>query len=108
MGEEKLKIALLAEKEITFPFQAVGVETFLVEGGENLAQVWKKVLSQNYGLILISNRIASLMESFLDKSPPDLPVILVLPDPRGGEEVFQRRLRSLLRRAVGIELPENV
>jgi len=102
-----LRIAILGDKDTILPFKGSGIEAILIEepgrGGEKL----KQVATENYGIIFVSESVAQecldVIENISEKK--SFPIITIVPDFKEEvPEVAEKRLRKLIRRAVGMEI----
>ena len=103
------KIALVADKHTSLPFLGVGINTVICEESKEVRRIFQKLFEQDYGIIFIAESLASkcldIIEELSDKKPSL--VITIVPDiSEGVSGVAEQRLRNLIRKAVGMELPE--
>ena len=102
-----LRVAILGDKDTILPFKGSGIEAIFVEdprkGGEKLKQLTIK----DYGIIFVAESVAQgcldVIESISEKK--SFPIITIVPDFREEiAEIAEKRLRKLIRKAVGMEI----
>jgi len=103
------KIALIADKQTSLPFLGVGIDAVICEESKRVRRIFQELFEQDYGIIFIAESLASkcldIIEELSDKKPSL--VITIVPDiSKGVSGVAEQRLRNLIRKAVGMELPE--
>ncbi len=104
-----LKIALLGDRETSLLFLPMGVEILICSRPEEGASMLQEAYKEDYGIIFVTESIArecmDVIEGFSGKKT--FPIITIVPDSREKfTEVAEARLRSLVRRAIGMELLE--
>ncbi len=103
------KIALVADKHTSLPFLGVGIDTVICEESKEVRRIFQKLFEQDYGIIFIAESLANkcldIIEELSDKKPSL--VITIVPDiSEGVSGVAEQRLKNLIKKAVGMELPE--
>ncbi len=102
-----LRVAILGDKDTILPFKGSGIEAISIEdpgrGGEKL----KQAVTEDYGIIFVSESVAKkcldVIESISEKK--SFPIITIVPDLREEiAEIAEKRLRKLIRKAVGMEI----
>jgi vacuolar-type H+-ATPase subunit F/Vma7 len=104
-----LKVLIIGDRDVSLPFRTMGIEANFAPSREEGRKILLEAIKKDYGIIFL---VESIAQECLDiiaeiSETRSLPVITIIPDltrevPRAAEE----RLRQLIRRAVGIELPE--
>ncbi|MCK4418519.1 hypothetical protein KAV79_01820 [Candidatus Aerophobetes bacterium] len=103
------KIALVADKHTSLPFLGVGINTVICEESKEVKKIFQELFEQDYGIIFITESLASkcldVIEELSDKKPSL--IITIVPDFGGGAlGAAEQRLKNLIKKAVGMELPE--
>lgn len=103
------KIALVADKHTSLPFLGVGINTVICEESKEVRRIFQKLFEQGHGVIFITESLASkcldVIEELSDKKPSL--IITIVPDFGGGAlGAAEQRLKNLIKKAVGMELPE--
>ncbi|TET63058.1 hypothetical protein E3J48_03120 [Candidatus Aerophobetes bacterium] len=104
-----LKMAVLGDKETSLLFLSMGLEVFICPRPEEGASVLQEAFRKGYGIIFVAESIArecmNVIEGLSEKKV--FPIITIIPDSsQRFPQVAEARLRSLIRRAIGMELPD--
>ena len=105
-----LKVAIIGDKQTSLPFLGIGVDAIISEEIEEARRKLRKLFEEDkYGIIIVTQSLAAkcldLIEDLNERK--SLPHITIIPDSTGEvSEVAKKRLRNLIRKAVGMELPE--
>jgi len=106
-----LKIVIIVDRQTSLPFRGIGIDVIIGEKSEELRGILRKLFDEEkYGIILITQSLAikclGLIEELSEKKP--FPLITFVPDFTGEvSRVAEQRLKNLIRKAVGIELPDS-
>ena len=96
---------MIGGKTSTAGFMALGVRTFPVDRPEQAPEVWKKVDTGRYGLILVTEpvylKLTAEIESFQERT---LPVVTVIPAVKGSEGIGSNEIRALVEKATGTSM----
>ena len=99
---------MLAEEDEVQLFRLAGVkDSFVIYDTEGAKKILLELSkSENYKLIIVSNRIAHKLENLItDISTKQLyPVIVTIPDRTGATEKKVDSIRDLVKRAVGFDM----
>jgi len=106
-----LKMVIVADRQTSLPFIGMGIDAVINEELGEVKRILRKLFEEEkYGIILIVQSLAAkcldLIEELSEKRPS--PIISVVPDFTG--EIYgvaEQRLKNLIRKAVGIELPNS-
>jgi V/A-type H+-transporting ATPase subunit F len=102
---EITKIAAVGAKDLILPFKAVGVEIHPVSSSQEAKKILLSLLEKGFGIILISDNFAEDVKDVFKKvSGVPLPVLLTIPGPRGSTGFTTKRIRELVKRAVGVDI----
>lgn len=98
------KIAAIGEKDIIEPLKMVGVDIFPATK-ENVKQVLLSTVKKGYSVILLSeNSIIGIEEFFLKLSLRPMPSIIPIPGKGKSKGFAYKRLRELIKKAVGTDI----
>lgn len=98
------KIAAIGEQDIIEPLKMVGVDTFPVTK-ENIIEVLLNIVNKGYSVILIGeDSIEGIEDLFLKLSLRPLPSIVPIPGKGKSKAFAYRRLRELIKKAVGTDI----
>ncbi|RLE15493.1 hypothetical protein DRJ04_00195 [Candidatus Aerophobetes bacterium] len=105
-----LKILVIGDKDISLPFRASGCEAKHVEKPEEGRKMLLEAIEKDeYGIIFIVESMARGCMDIISQisETKALPIVTIIPEivkvERGAAE---ERLQQMVKRAVGIELPE--
>lgn len=96
-------VAVVGQKELVAPFQAVGVDVFVVELGGDVRSQVEALVNQGYPLIFFTDNFTRELQPLIERFRlRSLPCLVPLPfiSPLAGEE----RLRDATRRACGVDI----
>lgn len=106
-GGLPLNIIALGDRDMAIGFKLAGVSSaFEVKDAEEAKGILRDAFQrQDVGIILISERLAEELRSFINKlvEEADMPIIVEIPSKegaKGGVDI----IRELVKRAVGIEI----
>ncbi len=98
-------IAAIGERDLILPFKAIGVQVFPVEEIEEARDVMGRLIKEGYGLILITEGLASRLEDLLKEvSTEPTPSIVPIPSSGGSTGFALGRLRETIKKAVGADI----
>jgi len=104
-----LKMAVLGDKETSLLFLSMGLDVFICPRAEEGPTMLQEAFRKDYGIIFVAESIArecmNLIEGLSERKA--FPVVTIIPDSsQRFPQVAEARLRSLIRRAIGMELPD--
>ncbi len=104
-----LKILVIGDEGVTLPFRAVGIEAVFADNFKVARQALFEAAKREYGIIFIAESVAQgcldLIREISESKA--LPIITIIPDLLLKEKgAAEQRLQELIRKAVGMELPE--
>lgn len=98
-------IAAVGGRDLILPFKAIGVQIFPVEKIEDAKETMRNLIRQGYGLILVTEDLASKLEDVLDEvSTQPTPSIVPIPSSGGPTGFALGRLRETIKKAVGADI----
>ncbi len=101
----KVKIGAIGEQDVMLIFKAAGADVFPVLNAEEAEQTLKKIANDNYGIIFITDNIASKIDSaIMEYSDKMLPSIMVIPGLGEESDYAINRLRHAIIKAVGADI----
>lgn len=108
--DSMLKVIIIGDKQTSLPFLGIGTDAIISEEIEEVKRKLGKLFEEEkYGIIMITQSLAAkcldLIEELSERKP--FPLITIVPDSTGEVSgIAEERLRNLIRKAVGMELPE--
>lgn len=103
------KIAIIADKQTSLPFSGIGVDAVICQTSEEAGTVLQKMSREGYEVIFVSESLAAnCLEVIEEMSEQKTSLtITIVPDfTREFSGVAEKRLKNLIKKAVGMELPE--
>jgi len=99
------KVICLGKYETVFPLKAIGMEYRVCNTREEAKEALKSLISENYGLIFIEEdyfqSVQEIVESLREQSSP---AITFIPGAGGSTGQAREKLRSILLKAIGIDI----
>ena len=101
----KSKIGAIGENDVMLIFKAAGVDVYPSSDIEEAAGHLRKLASEDYGIIFITETIADKLDPIIQKySDRITPSILVVPGLGKRNNYAIRRLRQAIIKAVGADI----
>jgi len=101
-----MKIALIGEQDMVFPFKAFGIEVYPVKEPKTGEEIIRKLLGDSdYAFLFVSETIYPDIKDIVDevrKIP--YPGIIPVPGIKGKSKVSMENLREIIRKAIGIDI----
>lgn len=104
-----LNILIIGDRDLSLPFRAAGCQARYVEDPEQGRQVLLDSVNEDYGIIFIAESIATECMDVISQisETRTFPIVTIVPDiTRIEEAAAEERIKQMVKRAVGIELPE--
>ena len=74
------KIAVVGDKDSVLAFRALGVDVFTVFESDDARRVVDTIARDNYGIIFITEQIASLIPDTIDRYDKEIiPAVILIP-----------------------------
>lgn len=103
------KIAIIADKQTCLPFSGIGINAVICQVSEEAGRIIRKLSKEGHQVIFISESLAAdCLEVIEEISEQESSLtITIVPDfTREFSGVAEKRLKNLIKKAVGMELPE--
>ena len=104
-----LRILIIGDEDLSLPFRANGCEAKYVKNPQEAKKVLLESATDQYGIIFIAESIAKGCMDIISQTSEmkTLPIITIIPDLLREEKgAAEARIKQMVKRAVGIELPE--
>lgn len=102
------KICVLGDSESIKGFAALGLEVFICEDQNTAENVFKKVSSEGYGVIYITEKLCQVLEKDIEKTDRQIGVNVVpIPGVTGNNGIGIARLKAAVEKAVGSDIIFN-
>ena len=99
------RIAFLGDADSVLGFRALGVETVVPSDAEEAVAAFRKLVRERTSVIMITEDMLDyLQEQVEDTAHMAIPAVVVLPDVKGSQKRGEDTIRSLILRAVGVDL----
>lgn len=99
------KIAVMGDRDSIYGFAAVGLEPFPITDTEAAAEKLKEIVDDNYGIIYITEELASRLEREISYfSERELPAIILIPGVSGNTGKGLQAVKRSVERAVGSDI----
>ena len=96
------KIAVVGDKDSILAFKALGVDVFSVYNSEEARNVVDTIARNNYGIIFITEQIASLIPDTIERYDKEIiPAVILIPSNQGSLNIGLSRINSNVEKAVG-------
>jgi len=103
-----VKIAVLGDTESIKGFAAVGLEIFPCDKDEAANAIFKKIVDSGYGVIYITEHLASLLQREIEKTDKKLtPSVVPIIGAMGNNGIGMSRLKATVEKAVGSDIIFN-
>lgn len=99
------KIAVVGERELILSFKALGIPIFPVVNLNEALEMVKKLVKENYSLILLTEEYASQMKELMGelRTKPGI-TVTPIPTARGSKGFALEELKAVLRKAIGVDI----
>jgi len=99
------KIAVIGDKDSILGFKTIGVDTFPVTSTQAALDTMKKLVSDQYGVIFITEELAQGMEDVINEMHKRyLPAVVLIPNSRGTQGIGIEQIRSNVEKAIGADI----
>ncbi len=99
------KIAVIGDKDSVLAFKALGLDVYTVNHGDEARKTVDSLAANQYGIIFITEDIASLIEETIsryDKEP--VPAIILIPSNQGTLNIGMDRIQENVEKAIGTNI----
>lgn len=99
------KLGIIGDKDTVLAFKALGLSTYpVVEPGE-AERALKKMVTENYAVIFITEQIAEEIKDTVDEySQNILPSIILIPNNQGSTGIGLKKIKSSVEKAIGVDI----
>jgi len=96
------KIAVVGDKDSILAFKALGVDVFTVYDGEEARKTVDTIARNNYGIIFLTEQIASLIPDNIERyNKVIIPAVILIPSNQGSLNIGLSRINENVEKAVG-------
>ncbi len=99
------KIAVVGDKDSILGFKTIGVDTFPVTSSEAALKTLKNLVSDNYGVIFITEELADGLEDVISELHKRyLPAVVLIPNSKGTLGIGMREIKENVEKAIGADI----
>ena len=103
-----VKIAVLGDTESIKGFAAVGLDMFPCDRDGDAEELFSKIVSANYGIIFITERLVPILNRQIDKTDKQLtPSVVPIIGVSGNNGAGTAALKAAVEKAVGSDIIFN-
>ncbi|WP_422484868.1 V-type ATP synthase subunit F [Gudongella sp. DL1XJH-153] len=96
------KVGVIGDKDSVLAFKALGVEVFTVKEADEARKTVDTMARNNYGVIFITEQIASLIPDTVDRYDKEIiPAVILIPSNQGTLNIGMDRINENVEKAVG-------
>lgn len=96
------KIGVVGDKDSILAFKALGVDVYPVITKEEARKVVDTLASEKYGIIFITEQIASLIEETIERYNKELlPAVILIPNNQGSLGIGLKKINDYVEKAIG-------
>ena len=96
------KVAVVGDKDSILAFKALGIEVFKVEEAEEARKIVDTIARKKYGVIFITEQIASLIPETIDRYDREIiPAVILIPNNQGSLNIGMDRINKNAEKAIG-------
>ncbi len=96
------KVGVIGDKDSVLAFKALGVEVFTVTEADEARKTVDTMARNNYGVIFITEQIASLIPDTVDRYDKEIiPAVILIPSNQGTLNIGMDRINENVEKAVG-------
>ncbi len=99
------KIAVIGDKDSILGFKTIGVDTFPVTSSESALNTLKQLVSENYGVIFVTEELARNMEDVINELHRRyLPAVVLIPNSKGALGMGIQQIKDNVEKAIGADI----
>ncbi len=102
------KVAVIGDRDSIYGFAALGLNVFFADNPEQGAEHFKKVTSEDFAVVYITEQLASTLADEIEKfSYKPTPAIILIPGVKGNTGEGIRAVKKSVEKAVGSDIVFN-
>lgn len=102
------KIAAMGDKDSIYGFASLGLHIFPVDDGDDILQTahtLRRLADNGYAVIFITEKLAALLQTEINKlAPRPLPAVVLIPGVRGNTGLGLENVSRSVEKAVGSDI----
>ena len=102
------KVAVMGDKDSIYGFALLGLDIYPTDSNTDKPQLLKRLCNSNYGIIYITEALAVVLESEIDKHRSNtVPAIIPIPGVTGNTGIGIASVKKSVEQAVGSDIIFN-
>ncbi|NLY82960.1 MAG: V-type ATP synthase subunit F [Clostridiales bacterium] len=99
------KVAVIGDKDSVLGFKALGIDAYPVFDGDEAKKKVDTLARQNYGIIFITEQLASLITSTIERyNNKTIPAVILIPSNQGTLNIGMDKISANVEKAVGMNI----
>lgn len=99
------KVAIVGDKDSILAFKAIGIEVFEAKNAVEARKTIDKLASNNYGVIYVTEQIASEIEETINRYIKSItPTIVLIPSSQGSLGIGKKKISENVQKAIGMNI----
>lgn len=99
------KVAIVGDKDSILAFKAIGIEVFEAKNATEARKTIDKLASNNYGVIYVTEQIASEIEETINRYIKSItPTIVLIPSSQGSLGIGKKKISENVQKAIGMNI----
>ena len=99
------KVAIVGDKDSILAFKAIGIEVFEAKNANEARKTIDKLASNNYGVIYVTEQIASEIEETINRYIKSMtPTIVLIPSSQGSLGIGKKKISENVQKAIGMSI----
>lgn len=99
------KVAIVGDKDSILAFKAIGIEVFEVKDSTEARKTVDKLAASEYGVIYITEQIASEIEETINRYIKSMtPTIVLIPSSQGSLGIGKKKISENVQKAIGMNI----
>ncbi|CDZ74336.1 V-type ATP synthase subunit F [Peptoniphilus sp. ING2-D1G] len=96
------KVAVVGDKDSILAFRALGIDAKVAYEAEEARKIVDGLAKENYGVIFITEQLASLIKETVDRYDGRvIPAIILIPSNKGSMNIGLDNISSYVEKAIG-------
>ena len=98
-------VAIVGDKDSILAFKAIGIEVFEAKDANDARKTVDRLAANNYGVIYITEQIASEIEETINRYMKSImPTIVLIPSSQGSLGIGKKKIRDNVQKAIGMNI----
>lgn len=103
-----MNIAVISDSDTGTGFRLAGISAVYETKESDARNTFDKVLAENYDVIIITEKLVTLLEEKIQKIQEQVtPIVVEIPDKEGPTGYAKTSISETIRRAVGVDISKK-